>query len=360
VRIAVTHAYCWPDVRRGAERAVPELAKALAERGHKVTIFTAAWTPGTTREEGVTTIRTRRRREDPATHEADFARRLLPRLALARLHAVHSYGPHDAFASALAAKLHPRRRTVYTNLGNPVREWWDAQPAGRAHDYVVHNIDVYACMSRYSLEILRREYGLEGAWTPGGVDLEQFVPAPSRTETPTLLFSGAYEERRKGLATLLEALPLVAEMEPDVTLWISGPGDAAPFLDEAPPEARRRTEVLGLGAPDEQPQRYGRAWATVLPSQHDSFGMALLESLACGTPIVVTNHAAPSELASPGTGVVCEPDDPRSLAAACVEALALARDERVVERCRTSARPFDWREGLAPRFEALYAGRSRE
>ncbi|MES4793150.1 MAG: hypothetical protein C4321_09370, partial [Chloroflexota bacterium] len=73
---------------------------------------------------------------------------------------------------------------------------------------------------------------------------------------------------------------------PDVAVWLSGPGDASALLAAAPPEARARTTVLPLGEPTAQHERYGRAWVTTLPSRGDSFGMVLVESLACGTPIV--------------------------------------------------------------------------
>lgn len=104
-------------------------------------------------------------------------------------------------------------------------------------------------------------------------------------------------------------------------------------------------------------ERYGRAWATCLPSTHDSFGMALLESLACGTPLVTTTHSAPQELVAPGlTGELCAPEDPADLAAACMRALALARDPATAGRCRRSAEPYDWDGGLAPLCEGLYQG----
>ena len=68
---------------------------------------------------------------------------------------------------------------------------------------------------------------------------------------------------------------------------------------------RRRRRVSGSGCSasataDRQHERYGRAWVTCLPSTHDSFGMALLESLACGTPLVATTDSAPQELVARG------------------------------------------------------------
>jgi glycosyltransferase involved in cell wall biosynthesis len=357
MRIALTHAYCWPEVRRGAERILNELGLALAQRGNDVAVFSASRIGGRSTDGGVMNVRLQQRREGGYAHEADFGRRLLPYLVARRFDAVHSMGRREAVAAIRAKRIHPRCRTVFTDLGLPTRAWWSLQgKEEKFHERVVRDVDVYGAMSRYALERLTDEYGRQGVLTPGGVNLEKFVPAAARAAQPTLLFSGAFLEPRKGLAVLLEALPLIAREEPRVRLWISGPGDPAPLLEAAPPAARPRAESIGLGDADGQHERYGQAWATVLPSKFDSFGQALLESLACGTPIVASTHAAVPELVTAVTGALCEPDDPESLAAACVRALDLARHPETSEACRASARPYDWLTGLAPRYEQYYAG----
>jgi phosphatidylinositol alpha-mannosyltransferase len=171
-----------------------------------------------------------------------------------------------------------------------------------------------------------------------------------------LLYSGKIDDGRKGVAVLLDAFALLLESQPDARLWLSGPGDANGLLGAAPPAARERTEVLPLGEPRGQADRYGRAWVTVLPSIGDSFGLVLLESLACGSPIVTTNHSAPPELVTPQTGAVCEPNDPQSLSAAIRTALDLARRPETPTACRDFARRFDWDEGVAPLLEHIYEG----
>lgn len=357
MRVAFTHAYCWPEVRRGAERFIQELGAALVARGHEVTILSSAWDATTSELDGVRTVRLRRRHEDPYRHEADFGRRVLPRLLARRFDAVHSMGRRDAHASIRAARAHRRRRTVITDLGLPSREYW--APQGKEADAVeavVRGIDVYSCMSRYALDYLERDYGrTDGIVIPGGVDLRTFRPAP-RSAEPTLLFSGALDEPRKGIPTLLAALPGIAAAEPGVRLLLSGPGDPSPFLETASPAAVERTEVLGVGDADRQHERYATAWATCLPSVADSFGMALVESLGCGTPIVVTTDGAPRELVDEGvTGELCEPGDAEGLAKACLRAIALARRGETAVSCRESARRFDWRDGLAPMVEQVYA-----
>ena len=360
MRIALTHAFCHPEVRRGAERFLPALGAALARRGHDVTHYSAAWDAGRSVENGVKTIRMRRVFRNQLRHEADFGRRLLPRLLAGRFEAVHSMGRHDAAASVRAAVVHPSRRTVITDLGLPNPASWErlGKREARAAQRAVDGVDVYSAMSQVAVRSLAQHYGREdGVVVPGGVDLSAFRPASEREPDPTILFSGAVDERRKGVPVLLAAVALMAQAEPRVKLWLSGPGDAGAFLAAAPSAARERTEVLGVGDPHGQHERYGRAWVTCLPSTFDSFGMALLESLACGTPLVATTHSAPQDLVSPGvTGELCGPEDPEDLAAACVRALALARLPETARACRQSATPYGWDEGLAPLCEALYLG----
>jgi hypothetical protein len=78
VKLAVTHPYSWPDVRRGAERIIVETARALAARGHAVTIFTAGSEASRRVEDGVTTVTFKRQWADPARHERWFGLRVLP------------------------------------------------------------------------------------------------------------------------------------------------------------------------------------------------------------------------------------------------------------------------------------------
>jgi phosphatidylinositol alpha-mannosyltransferase len=178
-----------------------------------------------------------------------------------------------------------------------------------------------------------------------------------RESRPTILFSGAVYEERKGLGILLEAVALLARDIPDIQLWISGPGDAEPYLAKAPEAAREHTVVLPLGDPDDQGPRYARAWTTALPSKGDSFGMVLAESKACGTPITASTHSALPELVEEGvTGALCDPDDVESVAAALRTCLDLAQRPETADACRASAAQFDWITGIAPSFERYYAG----
>lgn len=354
MRIAITHPYCWPDVRRGAERIVVETARALAARNHEVTVLTSGSHPGRYHDGGVRTIRLRRLFEDPWRHERSFGVRVAPYLAFGRFDVVHAMMVGDAYA-AVRTRVIGRHRVVFDEMGIPYRWWYgESHPEGRVRERLTREVDVYGCMSQHALDVLLDDWGRQGSLIPGGVRLSEFPIGVERTSRPTVLFSGALTEPRKGLVVLLEAVALLVASEPELTVWLSGPGDPGPFLAAAPAAARRVVEVLPLGTPEEQGLRYGRAWVTALPSIADSFGLVLIESLASGTPIVVVDDAAPPSLVTPSTGAVAKPNDPVSLAEALRLGLDLARQPETAERCRQFARQFDWDEHIAPLLEGLY------
>ena len=360
VRIAITHPYSWPEVRRGAERIIVETARALDERGHDVTIITSGTEEVGQRTDGVTTVKLRRRFTGANRHELWFGARIVPLLLKGRYDAVHAMMPADALA-AVATRPVARHRVLYEELGIPIPAAWREPSPGHPpmkdrpiRHLVARHVDVYGCMSQHALDTYEQHFATgTGALVPGGVDTSRFGPADRREDRPTLLFSGVLDEPRKGVAVLLEAMAHVVTCRPDAQLWLSGPGRVDDLLASAPESARACTTLLDLGAPSDQARRYAAAWATVLPSIYESFGMVLLESLACGTPIVVADHSAPPELARPGAGFVTAPGDPASLAEGILHALTAAEDPATTARCRQVADDYDWRS-LAARLEELY------
>jgi phosphatidylinositol alpha-mannosyltransferase len=257
----------------------------------------------------------------------------------------------DALAAVRTRRL-TRHRVVYEELGSPFRWFWNTLSDGAVRERLVREVDVYGCMSHYSLNVLEAEWGRQGALIPGGVKMSEFSPA-ERQAVPTILFSAALDEPRKGLRDLLAAADLLLERH-DLQIWLSGSGDPEPFLAAATPRVAERVTLLPLGDPDQLSARYAQAWVTTLPSVGDSFGMTLIESLASGTPIVVADDGAPPELVTPRTGVVAHANDPASLCRALEQALVLARDPTTAGHCRQAAERFDWDLSIAPLLEDLY------
>jgi UDP-glucose:(heptosyl)LPS alpha-1,3-glucosyltransferase len=125
-----------------------------------------------------------------------------------------------------------------------------------------------------------------------------------------------------------------------------------------------------LGAEVDLPALFARASISVLPSLWESQGMVVLESLACGTPVVCTRDGALPELVTdaavgrlfdPGPDTVYEPTNLDGLVEAMDETLDLSLLPETSRNCRAHAERFGWdRQG--PAWEELLrkaAGKTR-
>jgi glycosyltransferase involved in cell wall biosynthesis len=345
-----------------------ELAAALADRDHDVRIVTTASQPAAARVLGVDVryLRTRRvarQRMGELAAEAAFGGQALTRLATARLDVWHAFGTADAAAAAALSRVRPRVSSVYTELGIPVGWYRRDRPDHRLHQLVVRDIGAYCCYSRAAGDCLQHDFGREATVVPGGVDLGRFAPSRGRHLDPVLLFPNNLEEPRKNLGLLLEATALLLPELPRLEVWLAGAGDPGPVLEQQPPAVQAAVRHLGVLADDALIERYQRAWVTALPSDQEAFGLSLIESLACGTPIVSLDQWGPAEIVTPAVGRTAA-GDPAALANACREAIALAGRPATISACRGEAARYDWRTAIAPRMEAIYhelvdAGRRR-
>ena len=88
---------------------------------------------------------------------------------------------------------------------------------------------------------------------------------------------------------------------------------------------------------------YNRTKVTVLPSYYEGFGLPVLESMACGTPVVTSNRGSLAEIAGP-FAIICEPEDPRDIADKIEYALSLpsSKYQRLSQKSQTHAAKFTW------------------
>lgn len=336
-----------------------ELGAALQAAGHDVQIVSTALEPSSDTQLGVPVTRLRRRGR---SGEIAFGRDVLRHNLLSGIDVWHAFGTGDAYAAAQLSRWRkwPRVRSVYTDLGGPLRSYRETRPDHRQFEYAVKHLDAYLCLSEAARQLLESDYHRKGLVVGGGVDLDRFTPG-TRSEHPTLLFTSALDEPRKNLPLLLDAMDLVLARRPDVRLTLAGPGDATAALAAATPRVQAATDVVGAGSIDDLPRRYGESWATVLPSMREAFGLVLVESLACGTPIVaIAGSGGPAEIAQRGHSrlALARSDTPDALADACLSAIAFANNgESTTEKCRAEAEAYySWRDAIVPRVEATYRG----
>ena len=132
-----------------------------------------------------------------------------------------------------------------------------------------------------------------------------------------------------GHDTLLKALPAILKEHPDAMLWLAGDGDLRSKLEETCRELGITGHVRFLGrlGNDALWKYYAAADLFVLPSHVESWGTVMLESMACGTPVVATDTVGGLEVREnfPDDVTVVPRADVGQLAAAVSRTLTASR-----------------------------------
>ncbi|HEX8956505.1 MAG TPA: glycosyltransferase family 1 protein [Burkholderiaceae bacterium] len=185
-----------------------------------------------------------------------------------------------------------------------------------------------------------RERGFDKArlWSRG-VDLGTFTTegdklprTAGREKDPVFLYVGRLAIEKNIEAFL--ALDLPGEK------WVAGEGPAAARLKARFPHAR----WLGVLDGPSLATLYRSADVMVFPSLTDTFGLVILESLACGTPVAAYPVAGPIDVIGTSNAGVMHED----LKTACLEALKVSR-----EAARAHAEKFSWTEASLQFLSAL-------
>jgi glycosyltransferase involved in cell wall biosynthesis len=365
LHIALVHPYSWPEVRRGGERYLADEAWYLAGAGHRVEVVTGTAGPPSREEVDGVLYRRLHHLGRPRLAargigtEETFGMRALPGLLRRRYDVVHAYTPTAALAARAAG-----HRVLYTVLGHPSAGQLEGRPAyRRLFQAAVRGATVTAALSRASADATEATFGRKAEVLSPGVRLAAFPPRlAARVGEARVLFSAFSGDRRKRVDVALEALIELRRLRPDARLQLSGAGDfrwahdaLAGRLGVATAAAAiGATDDLGPGSLDAVPERYRQATVTVLPARDEAFGLALVESLASGTPVVSSDSGGMPEIAGhPAVGRVFPEGDARALAAALAEAIELAAAPATPARCAERAGLWGWLESVGPAHEAL-------
>jgi phosphatidylinositol alpha-mannosyltransferase len=212
------------------------------------------------------------------------------------------------------------------------------------HEKIVGRIAVSDLARRWQMEAL----GSDAVEIPNGVDVASFASAPLLDGYPrpgkTVLFLGRFDEPRKGMAVLIDALPRLVEHFPGVQVLVVGRGDQD--------ELRSKAGGLGghlrfLGQVDDAAKASALRSADVYCAPHtggESFGIVLVEAMAAGTPVVASDlHAFRQVLRDGDAGRLVPVEDGAALAAGLVAVLKndqLAK--RYVAAGADAVRRYDW------------------
>jgi glycosyltransferase involved in cell wall biosynthesis len=323
----------WPGPADPAFGAfVADMCDALRERGLSVAVAAID-----TRATGP--LRT------PSKYAA-LAREAMREAARADVVYAHFLFPTGAIAAAASRRA--RIPYVVTAHGQDVRNL-DRRGPRRATEGALREASAVMAVSDYLAGELRAAgIGLPPLHVVNmGVDLARFAPGDRGAaraalglpaEGPLVVAVGGLTERKNPL-TLLQAFARVRDRRPDARLGLVGDGPLAGAVDAG---ARR----LGLGGavlrPAAVPHERVADWVTAadaiaMVSRVEPLGIAALEALAAGRPVVATRIGGAREVVpDPEAGRVVDPADPGAIALALLE---LLDDPPAPEACRRAAEP---------------------
>lgn len=343
----------------GVQGQVVGLARALARRGHRVTVL-APVDGEVAAPDGVDLVPTGRSVALPANGSVApvsvspaAVHRGLAALRGLDADVVHV---HEPFApgltyGVLAARGLPPVVATFHRSGTSAL-YGLLRPLARP---LTRRLAVRCAVSAAAAATARR--AVAGAIVPlfNGVEVDRFAGVePWPGEGRTVLFLGRHEPR-KGLALLLAAGDVLAGRGRPVTLWIAGDGPETEPLRRRHPSSDR-VRWLGVLDEEEKVRRLAGADALCAPSLGgESFGLVLLEGLAARTVVVASDISGYREAAG-GCAVLVPAGDVAGLADALGDVLD---GRRAVPRSawldRGTARADGWSMGtLAQRYEELY------
>jgi glycosyltransferase involved in cell wall biosynthesis len=337
----------------GMARSSAALCRALARRGHEVTVATALLEPGHPLDETAGAVRVRRFAGPTLAKRflvpwawglRDFLRTELPSVQVAHLHG-HRSGLAVVASQMLTAAGRP---WVLQSSGTfPHHGQYPALKAlfdGALGKRIVRRASAMIAVSEAEARDLPRPARV----IPNGVEACGEPPRPRTPARPRILFVGTDRPQKRGhlLPRLLEALP-------EAELFLVGRFGAR-FLDRFAP-LRNRLTACGVLSGDALHAAYAHADIVVHPSVGEAFGLVPFEAALAGTAAVVAGGHGCGEWYGRAGGCVVPPDDVRALTEAVWVRLAQpARAQSEVEAVAAFTRENLTWDKAAVATESLY------
>lgn len=349
------------DDLTGGNRVVSTYAKRLRERGHEVLVVSNAPDRPTLRER-VRAWRAGRFSElrGSSRHQrGHIALAGVPHRILERPRPIRADDVPDGdfvvatwWETAVWMQRLPASKGRRVHLIQGYEVWADSDRLARVHSALrLPNRKI--AISRALASEIEAELGDLGiAVVPNAVDLEQFdAPPRQRGAPPTVGFIYAHAPF-KGADTAIRACELARRELPELRVLAFGGHEPTADLP-LPPGA----EFVHRPPQDRLASLYARCDAWLFASRRDSFGLPILEAMACRTPVIGVPVGAAPELLADGGGRLVPPDSPQAMADAIV---ALCRMPPVAwelasQRAYQRARRHSWDDATNGLLQALGA-----
>ncbi|MFC0115166.1 glycosyltransferase [Kibdelosporangium aridum] len=235
---------------------------------------------------------------------------------------------------------------------------WARDVADRANRRMAGYYDTVVCTTEFAREEFDRIGVTNVRRVPLGVDLSTFTPARRSVSlrqdlaagAETLLIHCGRLSPEKHVERSVDTLAQLHSEGHSARLVVAGDGPSMGSL-------RRRATglpVTFLGfvqSRTDVAQLLATADVSLAPGPHETFGLAALEALASGTPVVVSASSALREIVRPGCGAAV--DDHADAFADAVEDLLEAPESRRREAARARAEEFSWPTSVEGMLQAL-------
>jgi phosphatidylinositol alpha-mannosyltransferase len=185
-------------------------------------------------------------------------------------------------------------------------------------------LDAAICVSHSTTVALEPYFSADWRIIPNGIDTDVFHPSVAappaiRKDVPSILFLGRFDPRN-GLSTLIESFRKVKGKGREAQLVVVGDG---PLREHYYKQAKGDPDITFVGAVLEgRPSYYAHSSIYACPTTKASFGITLLESMACETPIVCSDILGFQDVVENGREALMTPcGDRDALADALVQLL---------------------------------------
>ena len=213
---------------------------------------------------------------------------------------------------------------------------------------VIEKLSARIAVSEAARATLTEHLETDAVVIPNGIYADRYRDGTpqEKWQGNTLGFIGRFEEPRKGLSVLVDALPIISRFAPDVRVFIAGPGDPDEVIKSIDSQLRSRFTFLGKISEQDKANFLASISLYIAPNTGgESFGIILAEALAGGATVVASDIPAFDSLLNHGQyGEIFESESSTDLAKRVID---LLRDEnRRVELGKVGkahAQQFDWK-----------------
>jgi glycosyltransferase involved in cell wall biosynthesis len=362
--------YCYHvfyPVNGGVEQNIMNVSRELIKRGHKVTVVTSSVPNRPDREfyNGIEILRTK-----PLfwLFKVPFMPRYKKLLSSVDADIIHAHGTVPGVSDT--AILYASKKGIPSVLTYHFDGYSDSLVGKIAAFFynvlinkrVVSKTNRIIALSKAYIETspVLKENSEKIDIIPNGVDLKKFNPDVDVSgirekyklpEKNVIIFVGRFV-KTKGIEYLIKAMKYVDKG----TLLLVGGGELEPELRKLVHEEKLDEKVRFLGfLPNEDlPKLYGISDAFVLPSLSESFGVVLLEAMACGVPLIVSDLPRIKQFLSEDFALKVKPMDFHGFAEKINYMLSNQEIRRKMgENARSFAKDYSW-EAAAEKISDVY------